>query len=213
MKRRKKSSAVYILIILCLLVALGLLLYDRVFATNRVPVGIWTYDREITGEVISNIQSWIADAPEESRKNVPIEIEPLQIRIILKIANDGTYEQSVDKAFYEQTCTAAYEGFDTVLKELVRCRFKELGIDDDGQNSDEDIEALIEQAVGMSGVEYLKKAVPELVLPYDEYILSYSGKGSVSVRDGYIYFADKAPQKLLFDKDTLLIDGKIYQKE
>ncbi len=196
---------IILLVLLC-----ALLIYEHFFPLDRAPVGIWTYDHDISSDAFPIINDWIREglAPDETMPD--IDMEPLYVKVTLKIADDGSYEQSVDKASYDETRAALYERFGAALTEMIREHLYRLGMADRDDLSDDVISKLINDAVLMTGTEYLMKAVPDLVPPYEELVAIYGNRGSYSVADGFLIFDGTDSRRLLFNKETMLLDEKIF---
>ncbi len=196
---------IILLVLLC-----ALLIYEHFFPLDRAPVGIWTYDHDISSDAFPIINDWIREglAPDETMPD--IDMEPLYVKVTLKIADDGSYEQSVDKASYDETRAALYERFGTALTEMIREHLYRLGMADRDDLGDDVISKLINDAVLMTGTEYLMKAVPDLVPPYEELVAIYGNRGSYSVADGFLIFDGTDSRRLLFNKETMLLDEKIF---
>ena len=196
---------IILLVLLC-----ALLIYEHFFPLDRAPVGIWTYDHDISSDAFPIINDWIREglAPDETMPD--IDMEPLYVKVTLKIADDGSYEQSVDKASYDETRAALYERFGAALTEMIREHLYRLGMADRDDLGDDVISKLINDAVLMTGTEYLMKAVPDLVPPYEELVAIYGNRGSYSVADGFLIFDGTDLRRLLFNKETMLLDEKIF---
>ena len=196
---------IILLVLLC-----ALLIYEHFFPLDRAPVVIWTYDHDISSDAFPIINDWIREglAPDETMPD--IDMEPLYVKVTLKIADDGSYEQSVDKASYDETRAALYERFGAALTEMIREHLYRLGMADRDDLGDDVISKLINDAVLMTGTEYLMKAVPDLVPPYEELVAIYGNRGSYSVADGFLIFDGTDSRRLLFNKETMLLDEKIF---
>lgn len=196
---------IILLVLLC-----ALLIYEHFFPLDRAPVGIWTYDHDISSDAFPIINDWIREglAPDETMPD--IDMEPLYVKVTLKIADDGSYEQSVDKASYDETRAALYERFGAALTEMIREHLYRLGMADRDDLGDDVISKLINDAVLMTGTEYLMKAVPDLVPPYEELVAIYGNRGSYSMADGFLIFDGTDSRRLLFNKETMLLDEKIF---
>ena len=196
---------IILLVLLC-----ALLIYEHFFPLDRAPVVIWTYDHDISSDAFPIINDWIREglAPDETMPD--IDMEPLYVKVTLKIADDGSYEQSVDKAPYDETRAALYERFGAALTEMIREHLYRLGMADRDDLGDDVISKLINDAVLMTGTEYLMKAVPDLVPPYEELVAIYGNRGSYSVADGFLIFDGTDSRRLLFNKETMLLDEKIF---
>ena len=212
MRRKKGHSGIYISLILLLIVLVALLVYEHFFPLDKAPVGIWSYSYDLSEGALPVMKDWIGEGVEAKAARPDIDETPVFVKVTLRIANDGTYEQSVDKASYDEARSILYERFNASLHELIRDHLTGLGMADDDLNDDE-IEKILSDTVSMSGTEYLMKAVPDLIPSYDELVASYGNRGNYSVADGFIIFDGKDQRQLLFDKDTLLLDDRIYVHE
>ena len=213
MKRKKSHSAIYISLIVLLALFCGLLVYERFFPFNRAPVGIWSYSYDVSEEALPLMKDWIGEGVDDGGVSPLIDETPVYVRFTLKIANDGTYEQSVDKASYDEARSILYDRFNVSLRELIRDHISGLGMADKDDLNDDEIEKMINDAVSMNGTEYLMQAVPQLIPSYEELVSSYGNRGNYNVSDGFIIFDGSDQKKLLFNKDTLVLDDRIYVHE
>ena len=213
MKRKKGHSGIYISLIILLVVLCALLVYEHFFPLDKAPVGIWSYSYDLSVDALPLMRDWIVEGAENGETLPDIDGTPAPVKVTLRIANDGTYEQSVDKASYDEARRSLYERFNASLHELIRSRLSGLGMADKDDINDDEIEKMINDAVSMNGTEYLMKAVPDLIPSYDELVSSYGNRGSYSVVDGFIIFDGSDQKQLLFNKDTLLLDDRIYVHE
>lgn len=213
MKRKKGHSGIYISLIFLLIVLVALLVYEHFFPMDKAPVGIWSYSYDLSEGALPLMRDWIGEGLENGDIRPDIDETPVCVKVTLRIANDGTYEQSVDKASYDEARRLLYERFNASLHELIRSHLTGLGMADNDDLNDDEIEKMINDAVSMNGTEYLMKAVPDLIPSYDELVSSYGNRGSYDVVDGFIIFDGNDQKQLLFNKDTLLLDDRIYVHE
>ena len=213
MKRKKSHSAIYISLIVLLALFCGLLVYEHFFHLDKAPVGIWSYSYDVSEDALPLMKDWIGEGVDAGNTRPDIDESPVCVKVTLKIANDGTYEQSVDKASYDEARSILYERFNVSLRELIRTHLTGLGMAGNDELNDDEIEKMINEAVSMSGTEYLMEAVPELIPSYEEMVASYGNRGSYIVSDGFIIFDGNDSRHLLFNKDTLLLDDRIYSHE
>ncbi len=213
MKRKKSHSAIYISLIVLLALFCGLLVYEHFFHLDKAPVGIWSYSYDVSEDALPLMKDWIGEGVDDGGVRPLIDETPVYVRFTLKIANDGTYEQSVDKASYDEARSILYERFNESLRELIRTHITGLGMAGNDELNDDEIEKMINDAVSMNGTEYLMQAVPQLIPSYEELVSSYGNRGNYNVSDGFIIFDGSDQKKLLFNKDTLVLDDRIYVHE
>lgn len=189
----------------------GLLVYEHFRPWEKVPAGVWVHEVDLTSEAGDSVRKWISSAEYGSPADVSYDdFEPVSVNIILEVKKDGTFSQKVDKETYDLALKNAYLGFAGVFKDLVRVSFTSVGLDASGEISDEEIEALMEEAVGSNVNSYLKKVLPDIIPSYESLTVLYEDSGQCSVKDGLFVCNDKPGKKIVFDDEELLIDNDIY---
>ena len=196
-KSRKHRSYWSLIIILPLLTLVAFLLYEKYFPPVILPVGTWTRTTDMTYETDEAIRSWLSDAAYGLDYTYPEDGEPVTLTIVLTVDPEGNYEQHLDPDSYEPAYAAAYANMESALKSLINLRFAAIGMTDEDGISDEEAEALMQDAVGMGTAEYLKMVAPDIMPSCDELAASFEQKG--------IY-----EESWLFDENRLVIDDVVY---
>ena len=191
-RKKRKSPILFIIIILILLTLIALLVYEHFFPRQYLPTGTWVYEDDLTAHTSEVIDSWISTADYDIETTVKDSYEKVHVSIILQIDTEGTYNQRVDKDSYDAAKKAAYHDLKTALESLINARFASLGMTDENGVSDEEIDELMQEAVGMSTAEYLRKAVSDILPDYETYAQSYECSGTCTLGDERIYFADNS---------------------
>ena len=212
-RKRRRSYIGYIIVIVLLLTLVLLLVYEHFFPRKRLPAGVWIHEMDISNDIETAAGEWLyPDTGGSMTGEAGQPGEPVCLKLVLSINSDGTYEQYVDEDSYVQAKDAAYRYFREELCEYINSRFMAAGMTDSNGMSADDIESLMVDAVGMGSEEYLKKTVPDIVMPYDHYSAEYSDNGTCRVEDGLICFDDSAGTEYIFDDNRLLLGDVVYQK-
>jgi hypothetical protein len=189
-RKKRRSPILFIIIILILLTLIALLVYEHFFPRQYLPAGTWVYEDDLTAYTSEVIDDWISTADYDIESTVKDSYEKVRVSIILQIDTEGNYNQCVDKDSYDAAKKAAYHDLKIALESLINARFAALGIADENGVSDEEIDELMQEAVGMSTAEYLRKAVSDILPDYETYAQAYECSGSCMLEDERIYFVD-----------------------
>lgn len=210
-KRKKRRSPVgYILAIVILATLMSLLIYEHYHPLTKLPSGTWTREYDLNPTADQVISDWLRSAEAGLNEIPESTVSPVSVSITLRIDPEGTYEQSIDTASYASAKDHAYENLKSALKTVINARFSALGMTDDSGLSDDEIEALINEATGISMDEYLHKAVPEIIPSIEELSSELERSGICRIEEDRIIFDEGVSQELLYDKDTLMIDDIVY---
>ncbi len=233
-RKKRRSPVIYIIIILILLTLIALLVYEHLFPRRYLPAGTWVYDDDLTAYTSEVIDDWISTADYDIEAPVKDSYEKVRVSIILQIDADGTYKQNVDKDSYDIAKKAAYHNLKTALEALINVRFTALGMADETGVSDEEIDELMLEAVGMSTAEYLRKAVSDILPDYETYTQAYECNGTCMLDGEKIIFTDAGGSHtdgnasdfggshmllcdaqghiLTYNNSRMLLDDAIYEK-
>ncbi|MCR5596423.1 MAG: hypothetical protein K6G12_11280 [Lachnospiraceae bacterium] len=211
-RRIRRSSIGYIIIIAVLLMAVALLVYERFYPVKKLPVGTWIREEDMTGQTSDEIAKWLASAKQGSTVMSETTYDKVSVDIVLRIAEDGTYEQYVDEQSYTDAGKVAYNNLAKAFGKLAGTSFEAVGMSDESEFSAEELEALMIEAVGMSVEEYLRKAVADLMPAYEEYSQEFKSTGSCAVEGDLLCFDNGKSRTLLYDKNRLVLDDAVYIK-
>ena len=233
-RKKRRSPILFIIIILILLTLIALLVYEHFFPRKYLPAGTWVYDDDLTAYTSEVIDDWISTADYDIEVPVKDSYEKVRVSIILQIDADGTYKQNVDKDSYDIAKKAAYHNLKTALEALINARFTALGMADETGVSDEEIDELMQEAVGMSTAEYLRDAVSDILPDYETYAQNFECSGTCMLDGGRIIFThdgggytdgnaadfgeshmllcDKQGHVLTYNNSRMLLDDLIYDK-
>lgn len=177
---------------------------------KKLPVGTWIRIYDLTPVTDQATDDWLLGAtsglteiPESTHDNVTIDV-------VLKINADGSYERYIDEESYAAAVRTAYNNMESALKSVITARFTALGMTDETGLTDEEIDSLMQEAVGMSMADYLRQAVPEIVPPTEALSQDLAGTGVCRVEEDQIIFDDGAGQMLLYDDGRMMIDDEVY---
>ncbi len=233
-RKKRRSPILFIIIILILLTLIALLVYEHFFPRQYLPTGTWVYEDDLTAYTSEVIDDWISTADYDIESTVKDSYEKVRVSIILQIDTEGNYNQCVDKDSYDAAKKAAYHDLKIALESLINARFAVLGMADENGVSDEEIDVLMQEAVGMSTAEYLRKAVSDILPDYETYTQAYECNGTCmldgekiiftdaggSHTDGnasdfggsHMLLCDKQGHVLTYNNSRMLLDDAIYEK-
>lgn len=209
--RKEKSAAgrghrliVLLLLFVILLLAaiacgLSLRLYRR---SDPTLAGRWRMEVDVTDSARMRANAWLQAAKSGDQIDAGTYLPQLTVRVELRLNEDGRWSRSVDEASLRDAGKQAERALGSALRELLRLRIKEAGRP---VGSDAELDARIEDAVGMSVEAYLQDYGPAL-LPEDLNTV-YDGGGSWQLEGTQIRFDGGAARYLADDALLVLAYG------
>lgn len=209
-KKRRHSPIGYILVIVIMATLMSLLIFEHFHPIRKLPAGTWIRSYDLSQETDRAIREWLHSA-ETGLSEVPVSTHaPVSVDIILTINADGTYMQRMDAESYNAAVRTAYSNMEASLREVISARFMSLGMAGESGLSDEEIDMLMQDAVGMSMDEYLHKAAPDIIPSGEELSAVLDRAGTCRVEEDLIYIDGGAGQVFLNDSGRLLIGDDLY---
>lgn len=210
-KRKKNRSPIgYIAVIVIMATLLSLLIYEHFHPIRKLPAGTWIRVYDLSAATDQAIHEWMHSAETGLTELPEADHDAVTVNVILHIDADGGYSERLDTDSYAAAAECAYHNLENSLRSVISARFTALGMADESGLPDEDIDMLMQDAVGMSMDEYLHKAVPGIIPSQDELAGSLDRSGFCRVEEDLIYFDDEAGQIFLNDSGRLLIGDELY---
>ncbi len=198
-RSRRRRSYWSLIIILPLITIVAFLLYERFFPKRQIPTGTWSRTEDMTAVTDDAMYSWLSTGEHGIEDPYSDSYESVTLKLVLTVDQDGNYEQTVDKDSYDLAVQTAYNNMNKALMELISARFVSVGMADETGLSEEETEALIREAVGMSSEEYLKTVVPDIMPSYEDCVRTFEFTGTCDDTE-------------LFDEGRLLIGDHVYER-
>ncbi len=181
--RKAMKSIIFTLLFLSLSAAIAFLAYLYFYRPgDRDLSGEWTTELSMTQYAAAQAYGWLQDieAVRVSQEDVEAHMPELTIQVNLSFEQtarfQGTFRNSVLPESYEACNQAAYEAFAAAFEELVAERLRMAGY---AESTDADnVEALINEAFGMSTVSYLMACGPALLPSLEELQAEYDSSGT-----------------------------------
>lgn len=182
-------------VLICLFVILGistaLLVYLHFFASgDRDLSGEWTADLDMTQRAAVVALDWLQDiegvsvSMEEMESYMPYLAVQINLTMEQTARFGGTFRCNVQADSYDTCRQAAYEAFAVAFRDLLGERLRMAGYE--GDTDQESVEALIEEAFGMSTVSYLMSCGSELLPPLEDLQARYDGSGTYEADEGIL---------------------------
>gem|GEM_PF-2676680 len=210
-KRKKRRSPIgYILVIVIMATLMSLLIFEHYHPIRKIPAGTWIREYDLSPVTDQAIHEWLHSAEDGLTELPESEHEAVTVKVILHIDADGGYSQQLDTTSYTSASECAYHNLEKSLRSVIGARFTALGMTDGSGVPDEDVDLLMQEAVGMSMDEYLHKAVPDIIPSQEELTGTFDRSGSCRVEEDLIYFDDNEGQIFLSDSGKLLIGDELY---
>ena len=183
-KRRRRKTAIAPIIILTLIILImGTFgAYYYFFNNRRILTGSWKQKVTITDTVIGNMEDYLSEATFGKDIDPSEYVDDISIELTLRLNKDGSYEITLEDEDVDDCRAKACDALNEAMKELI---LKRLEISELSEG--EDVDALIEETIGMSLSDYLNEYGPELLPETEELKLEYCESGSFTADRNYIY--------------------------
>ena len=127
-----------------------------------------TYDAsaDYSDYVIHQALDWLSDAAmgDDFAIEGYFDIPTVSVNVVLM--SDNSFTSTVDESTYADCKEAAYKGLASAMRDFVRMRYSAAGKGDD--LSDEAIDAILVEEIGMSLDSYLREYGPSLMPTIEE---------------------------------------------
>ncbi len=143
-------------------------------------VGEWVGKVDVSDEVTKKASDWFLAAAMGNSVDLTEAMNGASVDTHLVFSADGTWSTAVDKESYDACLDLCYEGMAQGLRDFVRVRF---GAASKPDMSDEQIDSLFSDTIGMSVKDYLKEFGPQIMPTYESMKAAYEREG--------VYTADK----------------------
>lgn len=143
-------------------------------------VGEWVGKVDVSDEVTKKASDWFLAAAMGNSVDLTEAMNGASVDTHLVFAADGTWTTTVDKESYDACLDMCYEGMAQALRDFVKVRF---GAASKPDMSDEQIDSLFSDTIGMSVKDYLKEFGPQIMPTYESMKAAYEREG--------VYTADK----------------------
>lgn len=222
-KKRKRRRMFTNAVIAILAVALGAIILMSVLRirTLRAFSGDYTRTVDMTDRIVANTAIWLKDVEgaDVSAEWIMNKTEPLLITIGISFdpegLKSGSFTEEPDNASYIECSDRAYKLTADCLRELIIKRLTMVGYAE--SVSDQEADALIEEALGMSLDNYIKNAGVKIMPDYDEIVQEFTRAGDYRIDKTTIVWMRDGEEKTDAFKtvnDTLIImdPGYIYER-
>ena len=185
------KNVALILLFLTLIVLLALMIYLHFFASADQDIsGQWTTRADLSEQASVTAFLWLQDIEgvDVSLEELETCMEGLTVQVDLTLEqtarSEGTFRCYIVPESYENCNQAAYEAFAGAFRELLGERL--LMADYGDAVGQEEVEALVADAFGMSTEAYLMSYGPVLMPPLEDLQAQYDGSGTYETVDGIL---------------------------
>lgn len=186
---KTRKNILLILLLAALAVSTVLLAY-LYFFRGRDLSGEWTTELDFTEEAAVEAYAWLQEieAVSVSREELELSMQELTVPVILTLEQgagaEGTFRSSIPQETYEACRQRAYEAMAAAFRELLSERLQLAGYT--GGTNQEAVEALAQEAFGMSTEDYLMTCGPTLLPTLEELQAEYEGSGDYRISEGIL---------------------------
>ena len=200
--RGHKLIVLLLLLVVFLLAAISCALAIRVYrGPNTSPVGQWRMKVDLSETARARANGWLQKAELGERVDVGEALPPIQADVLLEITPDGRWSREVDEQSLAAAEAEAKDALAAALRKLLLLRIEDAGRP---AGSAEEAETRIQNAIGMTTVQYLEARGPQLLPTAEELRGAYEGGGSYEI-DGQRIRLDGQPARCIVDDGMLAL--------
>lgn len=181
---------IFLLVVILTLVSTGIAAYC--LQNSRQLPGVYTTKIDMTEQVIERINRYLDDASLGNETDARDYVEKVEYKLTLTLGADHSYREELKEEDYEKALSDAEGALKKALKSLAAERLQMVSLE-----APDDVEALLQDAVGMNFDDYLKQYGPELLPDREELSAEYSARGS--------YMADREKMTVTWE------DGRVTE--
>ena len=199
-KGRKNRFPIFIITFLLVIIAGGIFFVLLMLRPERKLAGTWTRQQAIEGSSLSAGREWLDSA----RLGNEVELDGLDtatLKLTMELYKNDSYKMYMDSAAYEKEKARVYNALAGGLKKLLILRAAELGAD----VSEEQAEAAILKACGISSYEYVMKYAPALLPDASSMSAIYDKQGNYSARKGIMKRDSLEDMSFLVNDEFLIL--------
>ncbi len=190
MKKSVKNTILILLLITLGVSTVSLAYLHFLAADDKNLSGQWTAELDVTEQAAVTALGWLQEIEAVSLTLEDMEsyMQNLTIEVNLTLEQSGrsrgTFQCSVLKESYDACRQEAYEAFAGAFRALLTKRLRMAGYT--GSTEEAALEALAEEALGMSTVSYLMTCGPALLPSLEELQALYEGSGTYEIAEGIL---------------------------
>ncbi len=189
-KRRRKIRQICTTVILMLLTVVVFAAVLRLKTLSAFK-GVYTRTVDMTDEAVLNAAGWLGETlgdevdPDRIRDLLPEDMNvTIELSFERKGLKRGSYTEAVDEVSYSACRDRVYEAVCACLRELIIKRLTDAGYAEN--MTDEDADALINEALGMTLDNYIKNAGVELFPDKDGFAADINRAGDYRIKGNSI---------------------------
>lgn len=184
-RRYRVYRGIIIFLIVLIIALLGIGVYLFLPKDAKLIEGEWKRDIDFSRKVASSIDTYLDEAEHSEIIQADNYVKNVSVSATLLLRDDGTYAETISEDDYNAAVSTANTALKMAFKDLIVYR---LGIS--GVEKQEDVDSLIEQAIGMSLEAYLNEQGITLLPTYDELVAEYSSSGNYKYKNNIIILYD-----------------------
>ena len=196
----RRKLPIFIITFLLMIIAGGVFFVVLMLRPERKLSGTWKRQQAVENEALPLAVEWLGSA----RLGNEVDLGSLgdaSIKLTLELNKDDSWKMYMDEAAYEQEKTKAYQSLAAGLRSLVILRAAELG----AEVSDEQAEAAIIKACGISSYEYVMQYGPVLMPEGSSLSARYNLQGSYRAGKGRFSRDGMEDMDFLVDDNILVL--------
>lgn len=203
--RAHKAVVILLLVVIFLLAGLSCWMALRLFRTEETsPAGVWRTELDLTETARTAANAWLREAELGEQIDAGDALPPIRVAVFLTLSEDGSWTRRVDGESYRQAQDAASAALASSLRALLGLRIVDAGR---AEESDEQLDARIYDAIGMTSAEYVAAYAPALLPELEELQAAHDGGGSWKTEGAQFKLDGQTKLYALLDEGLLVQVG------
>ena len=161
-RRRRRGFGSVIAVFVIMLLLMSVMIFFFLTKEERLAKqSKWVRQVDLTESVTEGIEDYIRLARLGDEIDVKNLVPSVKYNVILTFKSKGEFDETLDKASFEECESLAYKAFEEAVTMLVKNRLEASGRTGDPSE-------LISETLGCDLISYLKENAPAILPSYDE---------------------------------------------
>ncbi|MBO7386406.1 MAG: hypothetical protein J6U15_01230 [Lachnospiraceae bacterium] len=161
-RRRRRGFGSVIAVFVIMLLLMSVMIFFFLTKEERLAKqSKWVRQVDLTESVTEGIEDYIRLARLGDEIDVKNLVPSVKYNVILTFKSKGEFDETLDKASFEECESLAYKAFEEAVTMLVKSRLEASGRTGDPSE-------LISETLGCDLISYLKENAPAILPSYDE---------------------------------------------
>ena len=185
--------------------SLMLLSISTLFGCGQDPArafyGSFVTSVDISPLVCERVDEWMDTALMREFIDSDDIITDIELELEVSFDREGNWNQSVVQQSYEKCKNVAFYRIENLVKELLILRINAAG---EGEYSDDELNALVQETIGMSLSDYVREYIADAMPSLDELRTTYDSHGIYEV-DGNVLIRDGMREEFIAGDNSIVL--------